>query len=384
MEKMMQRNETGQVSQTAQISRYLYAKSAHLRMPVSGTFELTPRCNMNCRMCYIRMSEEEMRSRGREITAREWIEMGRQCVDKGMLFLLFTGGEPFLRTDFQEIYTEISRMGIVASINSNATLVDEQIVRWLAKQSPSRVNVTLYGGTNETYGRLCRNPQGFDQAVAGILRMQDAGIPVYLNASFTRANAADMDAIYEFAAKHDLKVRATSYMFPPMRSVKDGKIDADMDDVRFSPEEAGEMMARALRCKIGAEEYCMRAEAARAGIAEIPDLDEDCGRSPDEQMGCSAGKSAFWITWDGRMTPCGMMNTPVTHPFEIGFAKAWDELYHRTDKIFLPPSCKECTMRGACMVCGAVALAEGEGDAVRRPSYICKMTESYLRTLSRG
>ncbi len=59
----------------AQLRKYLYQKAAHNKVPLSGTFELTPRCNMNCRMCYIRMSEAEMRARGREYTAEEWIEM---------------------------------------------------------------------------------------------------------------------------------------------------------------------------------------------------------------------------------------------------------------------------------------------------------------------
>ena len=43
-----------------QLRRFMYAKAACNRMPLSGTFELTPRCNMNCRMCYIRLSEEQM------------------------------------------------------------------------------------------------------------------------------------------------------------------------------------------------------------------------------------------------------------------------------------------------------------------------------------
>lgn len=66
-----------QAPMQAQLRKYLYQKAAHNKVPLSGTFELTPRCNMNCRMCYIRMSEAEMRARGREYTAEEWIEMGK-------------------------------------------------------------------------------------------------------------------------------------------------------------------------------------------------------------------------------------------------------------------------------------------------------------------
>ena len=51
-----------QAPMQAQLRKYLYQKAAHNKVPLSGTFELTPRCNMNCRMCYIRMSEAEMRA----------------------------------------------------------------------------------------------------------------------------------------------------------------------------------------------------------------------------------------------------------------------------------------------------------------------------------
>ena len=80
-----------------QLRRYFYQKAAANLLPIGGTFELTPRCNMNCRMCYIRMSESQMCQRGAERTADEWIALGKSCAEQGMLFLLLTGGEPFLR-----------------------------------------------------------------------------------------------------------------------------------------------------------------------------------------------------------------------------------------------------------------------------------------------
>ena len=34
-------------------STYIHQKGARLGLPVTGTFELTPRCNFNCNMCYV-------------------------------------------------------------------------------------------------------------------------------------------------------------------------------------------------------------------------------------------------------------------------------------------------------------------------------------------
>ena len=225
-----------------QLRKHLYEKAARNKTPINGGFELTPRCNMNCRMCYIRMSQEEMEVRGREFTAEEWIEMGRICADQGMLFLLLTGGEPFLRKDFRQIYTELKKLGLIISINTNGTMIDEETVEWLRQDPPSRINVTLYGGSNETYRRLCMHPTGYDAATKAIDLLQKAGIYVSINASFTKYNVEDMDAIYAFAKNRGLKVSAETYMFPPVRSAKEGAVD---EVVRFTPEEAGQARAKA-------------------------------------------------------------------------------------------------------------------------------------------
>ena len=65
-------------------SQYIHAKASARGIPLSGNFELTSRCNFNCRMCYVHQTvraEEEW-------TAREWLELGRGARDAGMVFLL--------------------------------------------------------------------------------------------------------------------------------------------------------------------------------------------------------------------------------------------------------------------------------------------------------
>lgn len=363
-----------------QVRKYLYQKAARNHIPVSGTFELTPRCNMNCRMCYIRMSEEEMRARGREYTADEWIQMGKICAQHGMLFLLLTGGEPFLRKDFRHIYTELKKMGLLISINTNGTMIDRETVEWLKQDPPTRVNITLYGGGNETYKKLCGHPTGYDAATRAIDMLHEAGIYVNINASFTRYNEQDMELIYEFGKSRGIRVNAATYMFPPVRSAREG-VPNEM--VRFTPEEAGQARAKADICGMESNQLAIRLKALHEGRADFMCQDEECERCPDEKMGCMAGRSSFWITWDGRMTPCGMMNEPVARPFEDGFDQAWEKITRETDEIFLPPECRNCKKRFACMICGALAIAEGHGCSYKKPEYLCRQTEVFLEEMEK-
>lgn len=358
-----------------QVRRYFYQKAARERIPISGTFELTPRCNMNCAMCYIRMSEKELCRHGRERTADEWIDLGRQCADAGMLFLLLTGGEPFLRKDFRRIYTELKKMGLLITINTNATLLDEDTVSWLASDAPARVNVTLYGGSNETYHRLCGHPTGYDAAVRGIELLRQAGILVNINSSFTCYNLSDMDAIVRFGQDRGLRVNAATYMFPPVR--KEGAVEWNAD-VRFTPEEAGAARAKADLLLLPPHLW----ERKLRCIHEIHE-DEECQRTLDEKMGCMAGKAAFWVTWDWRMTPCGMMNSPVVRLEDTGFRQGWETIMEQTDLLRLPAECGKCSMRPACMICGALSTAE-TGQCHGKPDYLCRLTKSYLSELEKA
>ncbi len=112
---------------SADIRKHLSRKCAHLGIPVSGIFELTPRCNLSCKMCYVRLTPEQMEPLGRERTAQEWLSIGKDAKDAGMAFLLITGGEPTLRKDFAEIYEGLAQMGLSISVNTNGTLITDEI-----------------------------------------------------------------------------------------------------------------------------------------------------------------------------------------------------------------------------------------------------------------
>lgn len=71
--------------------KMLALRAAAMHVPFAGTFELTPVCNMNCRMCYIHTSPKTMESQGRILTAEEWIKIASEARDNGLLYLLLTG-----------------------------------------------------------------------------------------------------------------------------------------------------------------------------------------------------------------------------------------------------------------------------------------------------
>jgi 2-iminoacetate synthase ThiH len=117
--------------------RELPRRAAAIRQPVNGAFELTERCNLSCRMCYVRHSARDVARRQKELSASEWLRPTQDAVDNGMVFLLLTGGEVFLRPDFFDIYTPLTRLGIILTLFANGTLVTDKIAQRLAETPPS-------------------------------------------------------------------------------------------------------------------------------------------------------------------------------------------------------------------------------------------------------
>lgn len=367
------------------ITEYLHIKAARLGIPLNGTFEVTPLCNMNCRMCYVRMDREQQESIAPLRTAEEWLELGRTAKERGMTYLLLTGGEPFLRRDFRQIMQGLHRMGFVLSINSNGTMIDEKTVEWLKETPPIRINITLYGASDETYGRLCRNPQGFTQVTKAIRLLKEAGILVKLNCSVTPYNAEDLEQIFAFAEKEELVVQATSYMFPPLRrdASKVGWND------RFSAEESAIQEAWINVYQNGREAYLKHMESEE--MASLSgDIEEDCmpvdeetpgngdsEKKEGERIRCRAGKCSFWVTWDGRFLPCGMLpGENALNVFEAGFDAAWEQAKAEAAAIRLPVRCSTCSLKDKCRACAAMVYTES-GNYHDVPIYRCQMAHAY-------
>ena len=332
------------------LSYYINSKGIEKGIPVSGTFELTRRCNFGCRMCYVH-SESGNED---ELSASEWLKTARQARENGMIFLLLTGGEPFLRDDFAQIYPALAEMGFVISINTNGSLYDKAR-EVLQKYPPMRLNVSLYGASGETYGRLCGS-NAFERVKDNIRKMKKDGHRVRINYSAVPENAGEIRAVHALSAGLGVPVRFAPYVFPRTRS--DNNAGA-----RLTPEKS----AKALN------EWKV-----------INGREESKGEEPKEcpsvgtGVACRAGRSAFWITWDGKMLPCGTMNVKGISLRDVSFDRAWEETRSFVKSIVLPSECAECGMRRKCGVCASVCLAE-TGEFNIRPEYMCRMTEAIIR-----
>ena len=362
------------------LSERLLAAAKKNRIPLSGGFELTGRCNLKCKMCYVCKDSNDKSAMKAERTAKEWIRLAEEARDAGTLFLLLTGGEVFLREDFKEIYEAICMMGFNTQIYTNATMITPKIANWLGRIPPSSMEVTLYGASPETYHKVCGDASGYERAIRGIDLLLKEGINLKLRTTVIKDNSEDFFKIAEMAHSRNIELSLISYISP-----RGGGCSLQADSIRLSPEESVEF-------EIRANKYYEKLKNERLEITPLNNTQSDDAsinikdkivnyRNGDSPLECSAGNCYFWITNDGRMTPCAIMDEPTIETFKKGFSNSWKELQEACKHIPVCDECKGCDYKDYCKVCPAKLKTE-TGIFNQKAPYLCAYAKK-RRELSR-
>lgn len=351
------------------IEERLVTKATLLNLPIGGTIELTPLCNMNCNMCFIRLSKPEMQNIGRLKSVDEWLNIAKQMKQAGTLFVLITGGEPFLYKDFITLYKGLKELGMIITINTNATLLTEEIAEVLSNDKPRRVNVTLYGASNETYQNLCHIEKGFDKTIAGIELLLKHNIDIKLNGSIVPLNEHEIDEMIAISNKYNLYLKMDTYMYPTCRE----RCRPFSQNARLDAKKAALRNVEIKKKQYSKEDF----ENYKQYMLQN---ETTANKMTDSNLTCRAGKSSYWITWYGDMTPCIFMKQPGIDVFKHGFDTSWKYIVEKIKDIHMPQTCIACEKREVCHVCGASALCE-TGSFENSPTYMCDYISHILHYL---
>lgn len=346
-----------------QLHQELQVKAVEQGIPIFGGFELTPRCNLSCKMCYVKYKGAGCERKDEELTAKQWIALGRAAAEQGALTVFITGGEPFLRQDFQEIYEAFCKLGFRITLFSNGTLITDEIAKWLSAFPPATVDITLYGASEDTYENLCGVRGAFGKALNGIEQLRKYGINTRIKSTIVKPNLGDYHKIKEIADSYRLEFLSNNLIH--------GNRAQGIDDcaaIRLSPEEMFTFNLNSL------EEYDLKPtnmEERRDWIRQLP------------AMNCTAGRCSFFVNWQGQMTPCPLFVDPHTEPFVHGFQAAWNQLREAIDAIPAPEKCKSCETRAYCPVCPPRLYLE-TGSFDQHAEYLCQLANVKERVVKKS
>ena len=121
------------VSEYGDWSLDVHKRWATKRIPISGSIEVTQRCNNRCIHCYNNLPVGDQKAGRKELNLDEHRRILDQVAAAGCLWLLLTGGEVFVRNDFLDIYTYAKHKGFLITLFTNGTLITSDIADYIAE-----------------------------------------------------------------------------------------------------------------------------------------------------------------------------------------------------------------------------------------------------------
>lgn len=334
--------------------------------------ELTERCNLRCVHCYINRSERDKRAASRELDAAAVGRVLEEAAALGCLAVKFTGGEPFLRPDFEAIYLKARRLGLRATILTNATLLTPRLARLFAAVPPlEKIEVSVYGARRATYESVTRVPGSYAAMRRGLRLLSGRKIPHLVRLAVLPANKADLPELESLAAG----LPWTDRPLPLVTSLT----------LRGRRDGAGRNeKIKALRLPAD-DETAILARDPQPFIDELRGFLGRFGGPPGDRLfTCGAGRGRACLDAYGRLQPCLLLRAPgSTADAAAGLRRALTEDFPRLrtarakSRAYLA-RCARCFLKPLCEQCPAKAWMEnGRLDAP--VEYLCRSAHAQAR-----
>lgn len=312
-------------------------------------WHLTERCNMACSHCYQSGRHgHEMDIAAIRETAGEVSEMVESWAQRYSLSFApsfnITGGEPFLRADLFEILDLLAPLGWETYLLTNGTLIDGERARRL-KGLVQGVQVSLEGP--EAIHDSIRGRGAFRAALAGVKHLIEAGIPVSLNATISRANAEHLAGLVTLASSLGVERVGFSRLVPRGR----GK---EMADDVIPAATVREIYTALLKLDAGVK------VSTGDPLAALIDIDDGQDSGDVPFGGCAAGVSGLTLLADGTLTPCRRLPIPIGNIHTDSIRQVWAEspvLNALRDRKRYAGRCGTCRHWAICRGCRAIAYA---------------------------
>jgi len=164
-------------------------------------YNCTARCNLRCLHCY---SSSDPSCQREQLTTDQAKQLLSQLPEANAPVVLFSGGEPLLREDLFELMAEARDLKLRTVISTNGTLITPEIAGRLAELELSYAGISLDG--QEPFHDEFRQVKGsFSAALRGMENCRAAGLRTGLRFTITKANAAQVPAIFDIAVEADIR-----------------------------------------------------------------------------------------------------------------------------------------------------------------------------------
>ncbi len=251
------------------ISENLFNNTQNKRIPLIVNYEITDRCNESCFHCYHRGEKKK----DNELSAFGIKKLLKSLKKEGTLFLIITGGEPFLREDIFEILEFVYNLGFATIIYTNGTLLNRQAVKKLKQLNIFSLHISLYSLKPEVHDRITGLAGSFKKTLNAVNMLKKEDLHTVVKVPVMNENIDEVAAILSWSEENKIEVKIDPFISPSFGG-EYKKVLAH----RIFPES---MMSVMDICRKDDEEFRF-----------------------NKSVECSAGKNMVGIDASGNIMPC--------------------------------------------------------------------------------
>ncbi len=261
----------------------------------SALVELTYRCNLDCFYCY-----NDLGQRGETLSDQQYFDFFADLAALQVMNLTFTGGEPLAHPSFLRLGRQARDLGFVLRIKSNGHALRGELAEKIRRElDPFLIEISLHGATAAAHDRQTRIPGSFERLMSNLGELRALGQRVKLNATLTRWNENEIEAMFELADSLGLRLSMSPTVTP--------RDDGDLGPLQIAPSDEGiKRLYRLLDSR-------------------IPDAEESeaCTGSPSIRKNCGAGASGIAVDPYGNVYPCVQWRRPLGNLHQQRIGEIW-------------------------------------------------------------
>jgi len=157
--------------------------------------ELTYACPLQCPYCSNPLDFARIKG---ELTTQQWLDALREARQLGAAQLGFSGGEPLVRRDLEELVAEARGLGYYTNLITSAIGMDEARVRRLREAGLDHIQISFQASEAALNDHFA-GTDAFAHKVAMARSVKEHGYPMVLNVVLHRHNIDRTDAILDMA-----------------------------------------------------------------------------------------------------------------------------------------------------------------------------------------
>jgi radical SAM protein with 4Fe4S-binding SPASM domain len=172
----------------------------HLSSPILVMLEITRKCNVQCKHCYIKGGPP----RENELTTDELFKLLKKLSEMKVFHLIITGGEPMMRDDFIEIVNYATDLGFWVSVYTNATKFEEPLLKKINNKRNLEFVIGIDGFKN-----LKTRDVSPEDIKNNINLVRNLGLKISLDYTFTKHNINDVFEVIDWANTNNYNILFT-------------------------------------------------------------------------------------------------------------------------------------------------------------------------------